>query len=59
VREIQGHPREIHGIDVLPDLIGTLTDAVPDRGWRMAELAAGAGIGLLAPPVSILRWWFA
>jgi putative transposase len=47
-REIQGHPQEIHGIGVSPDLIGTITDAVLPfgklrRGWRMAEPAAGAG----------------
>jgi putative transposase len=31
VREIQGHLREIHGIDVSPDLISTIPDAVLDE----------------------------
>ena len=31
VREIQGHLRELYGIDVSPDLISTVTDAVLDE----------------------------
>jgi putative transposase len=31
VREIQGHLQEIYGIDVSPDLISTITDAVLDE----------------------------
>ncbi len=45
VREIQAHLQEIYGIDVSPDLISTITDAVLDeRGHRMAEPTAGAGL---------------
>ena len=36
VREIQGHLAEIYGIDVSPDLISRVTDAVLDevREWQ-------------------------
>jgi transposase-like protein len=28
-RDVQLHLREIHGIDVSPDMVGTVTDTVP------------------------------
>lgn len=31
VREVRGHLEEIYGIDVSPDLISTITDAVWDK----------------------------
>ncbi len=31
VREIQGHLRELYGIDVSPDLVSAVTDAVLDE----------------------------
>ena len=39
-REIVGHPHELHGSDVSPDLIGTVTDAVLDEvaTWRQRSL---------------------
>ncbi len=40
VREIQGHLNDIYGLEVSPDLISTVTDAVLD-GRRMAESAIG------------------
>ena len=43
MREIQGHLTEIYGIDVSPDLISRVTDAVLD-GPRMAEPAARSGL---------------
>ena len=39
VREIRGHLEELYGIDVSPDLISAVTDAV-GGGRRMAEPAA-------------------
>ena len=40
VREIRGHLEEFHGIDVSPDLISTVTDAVPETvtEWRNRAL---------------------
>ena len=38
VREIQGHLRYLYGVDVSPDLISTVTDAVLEE---VAESAAG------------------
>src|SRR3979409_778807 len=42
VREIQGHLRELYGVDVSPDLISTVTDAVLDevREWQNRPLDA-------------------
>jgi putative transposase len=40
VREIRGHLEELYGIDVSPDLISAVTDAVLDEGCGMAEPAA-------------------
>ena len=42
VREIQGHPVEIYGIDVSPDLISTVTDAVLETvaEWQNRPLEA-------------------
>ena len=39
VREIRGHLEELYGIEVSPDLISAVTDAV-QRGCGMAEPAA-------------------
>src|SRR3954462_10183364 len=33
-REIQGHLREIYGLEVSPDLVSAVTDAVLEGGWR-------------------------
>jgi hypothetical protein len=43
-REIQGHLQEIYGIDVSPDLISTITDAVLDE---VSELARPRRLGRL------------
>ena len=42
VREIQGHLRELYGIDVSPDLISTVTDAVLEEitAWQNLPLDA-------------------
>lgn len=42
VREIQGHLRELYGIDVSPDLVSAVTDAVLDEvtGWQNRPLEA-------------------
>jgi putative transposase len=42
VREIQGHPRELYGIDASPDLVSTVTDAVLDEiaEWQNRPLEA-------------------
>ncbi len=42
VREIAGHVRELHGVDVSPDLISTITDAVLDElaAWQARPLEA-------------------
>ena len=42
VREIQGHLRELHALDVSPDLISRVTDAVLDevREWQNRPLDA-------------------
>jgi putative transposase len=42
VREIQGHLEEIYGVEVSPDLISTVTDAVIDevRTWQARPLDA-------------------
>src|SRR3569833_2684869 len=45
VREIQGHLVELYGLEVSPDLISTITDAVLESR-RMAEPAAGAELPL-------------
>ena len=39
-REIQGHLRELYGLDVSPDLISTVTDAVMDevQAWQQRPL---------------------
>jgi putative transposase len=39
-REIQGHPRELYGIDVSPDLISAVTDAVLEEvaAWQARPL---------------------
>jgi len=39
-REITGHLRELYGIDVSPDLISTVTDAVLDEvaTWQQRPL---------------------
>jgi putative transposase len=34
VREIQGYLQEIYGIEVSPDLISTVTDAVLEASYR-------------------------
>ena len=41
-REIQGHLRELYGIDVSPDLISAVTDAVLDEvaAWQTRPLEA-------------------
>ena len=41
-REIQGHLREIYGVEVSPDLVSTVTDAVLDevRAWQPRPLDA-------------------
>ena len=38
-REIHGHLREIHGIAVAPDLIGTITDVRPDTTKEVLGLS--------------------
>lgn len=40
VREIQGHLRELYGVDVSPDLVSRVTDAVIDevRAWQSRPL---------------------
>ena len=40
VRDIQAHLKEIYGVDVSPDLISTVTDAVMDevRAWQARPL---------------------
>jgi putative transposase len=42
VREIQGHLRELYGIDVSPDLISAVTDAVLEEvtSWQSRPLDA-------------------
>jgi putative transposase len=42
VREIQGHLRELYGVDVSPDLISTVTDAVLEEvaEWQSRPLDA-------------------
>jgi putative transposase len=42
VREIQGHLRELYGVDVSPDLISTVTDAVLEQvaDWQNRPLDA-------------------
>ena len=40
VREIRGHLEELYGIDVSPDLISAVTDAVLDEDCRVAEPTA-------------------
>jgi putative transposase len=42
VREIQGHLRELYGVDVSPDLISTVTDAVLEEvaAWQNRPLEA-------------------
>jgi putative transposase len=42
VREIQGHLRELYAVDVSPDLISRVTDAVLDevREWQNRPLDA-------------------
>jgi transposase-like protein len=47
VREIVGHLRDLYGVDVSPDLISTVTDAVLD------EVAAW---GKAAPSNRSTRW---
>jgi len=41
-REITGHPHDLYGIDVSPDLISTVTDAVLDEvaTWQQRPLDA-------------------
>ena len=34
VREIRGHLEELYGIDVSPDLISAITDAVLEEVWE-------------------------
>jgi transposase-like protein len=51
VREIQGHLRELYGIEVSPDLISVVTDAVlanpgepvVDRAEEIMRFRAGTG----------------
>ena len=50
VRETQGHLRELYGIDVSPDLVSTVTDAVLDEVADLAEPSARAGL-----PLGVLR----
>jgi putative transposase len=40
VREIVGHLRDLYGVDVSPDLISTVTDAVLDEvaAWQSRPL---------------------
>ena len=42
VREIQGHLRELYGIDVSPDLVSAVTDAVLEEvtSWQNRPLDA-------------------
>jgi putative transposase len=40
VREIQGHLRELHAVDVSPNLISRVRDAVLAREWRNRPLGA-------------------
>ena len=42
VREIRGHLQELHGVEVSPDLIGRVTDAVLEevRDWQNRPLDA-------------------
>ncbi len=40
VREIQGHLLELYGLQVLPDLISTVTDEVLAQGRAMAAMSA-------------------
>jgi putative transposase len=51
-REITGHLRDLYGVDVSPDLISTVTDAVLDevatwqhRKRRYQTTWIGAGVG--------------
>ena len=37
VREIVGHLRDLYGVDVSPDLISAVTDAVLDESRRLAR----------------------
>ena len=48
-REIVGHLRELYGIEVSPDLISTVTDAVLDEiaAWQAPAARAGLPAGLL------------
>jgi len=40
VREIVGHLRDLYGVDVSPDLISTVTDAILDESGRLASSPA-------------------
>ena len=48
VREIRGHLEELYGIDVSPDLISAVTDAVLDEvaEWqnRPLDICCSAGV---------------
>ena len=58
VREIRGHLEELYGIDVSPDLISTVTDAVLDAvtEWQGRPLDAwGLSVILCARPVIVIR----
>jgi transposase-like protein len=46
VREIRGHLEELYGIDVSPDLISAVTDAVLDEVRN----------GRTGPSISATRW---
>jgi putative transposase len=35
VRDIQAHLRELHGIEVSPDLVNMVTDAMLEQVWRL------------------------
>jgi hypothetical protein len=41
-RDIQGHVRELYGIEISPDLVSAVTDSVIDEVDRLAGPAAGA-----------------
>src|SRR3974377_1321036 len=42
VREIQGHLNELYGVDVSPDLISRVTDAILDEGREWQHRALGS-----------------
>jgi len=53
VREIRGHLEELYGIDVSPDLISTITDAVLETVAEWRRMAGPPSRCLL--PAGVLR----